>query len=226
MTKATPPEKTKGKQRIIQGDCIEVMRGFPAESVDFVLTDPPYGVNYQDRSGRAIANDGNQVNWMQPAFEQIYRVMKPNSLCICFYGWTKLEDFLTAWRLAGFRKVAHFSFPKRYTSSMTFVRYMHENAFLLAKGRPALPKHPPDDVLDFPYSGNALHPTQKPLAVLIPLIEAFTKKGDLVLDPFSGSGSTCAAAKILGRRYSGIELDPTYQKAAQKRIDEYRVISD
>lgn len=225
MTKAKPTDKAKGKQRIIQGNCIEVMRDFPSESVDFVLTDPPYGVNYKDRSGRSIANDGDQTNWMQPAFSEIYRVMKPNSLCVCFYGWTKLEDFMTAWRLAGFRRVAHLTFPKRYTSSMTFVRYMHENAFLLAKGRPNPPQHPPDDVLDFPYSGNALHPTQKPLAVLIPLIEAFTNKGDLVLDPFCGSGSTCAAAKILGRRYMGIELDPAYRDAAQKRIDDYNVIS-
>lgn len=216
---------SKGKQRIIQGNCIDVMREFPSESVDFVLTDPPYGVNYKDRSGRSIANDGDQTNWMQPAFKEIHRVLKPDSLCISFYGWTKMEDFLTAWRLAGFRRVAHLTFPKRYTSSMTFVRYMHENAFLLAKGRPNPPQHPPDDVLDFPYSGNSLHPTQKPLAVLIPLIEAFTKKGDLVLDPFCGSGSTCAAAKILGRRYTGIELEPAYRDAAQKRIDEYTVIA-
>ncbi len=211
----------RGRQRVIQGDCIEVMRAFPAGSVDFVLTDPPYGVKYKDRAGRSIANDGDETDWLAPAFEQIARVMKPNTLCVCFYGWTKMQAFLTAWSNAGLRRVGHLTFPKRYTSSMTFVRYMHENAFLLAKGRPTPPKNPPDDVLDFAYTGNAIHPTQKPLGVLIPLIEAFTKKGDLVLDPFCGSGSTLAAAKLLGRKYVGIELDKNHSEAAQNRVDGY-----
>jgi DNA modification methylase len=68
-----------------------------------------------------------------------------------------------------------------------------------------------------PYSGNKLHPTQKPVAALKPLIEAFTQKHDLVLDPFCGSGSTLLAAKILNRNYLGIELDAKYHAAATKR---------
>jgi DNA modification methylase len=69
-----------------------------------------------------------------------------------------------------------------------------------------------------PYSGNKLHPTQKPTPALKPLIESFTRKGDLVLDPFCGSGSTLLAAKILKRRYLGIELDANYHAAATKRL--------
>lgn len=95
---------------------------------------------------------------------------------------------------------------------------MHEQAYLLAKGNPGLPDNPLPDVVDMPYSGNKLHPTQKPVAALKPLIEVFTQPGEIVLDPFCGSGSSLLAAKILNRRYLGIELDPQFHAAANKRL--------
>lgn len=73
-------------------------------------------------------------------------------------------------------------------------------------------------MIDFPYAGNKLHPTQKPVAALRPLIEAFTKPGDLVLDPFSGSGSALAAAQQLGRDWIGIELDSRHHQTASRRL--------
>jgi DNA modification methylase len=88
----------------------------------------------------------------------------------------------------------------------------------LAKGNPRLPDNPVPDVVDMPYSGNKLHPTQKPVAALKPLIETFTQTGEIVLDPFCGSGSSLLAAKILNRRYLGIELDLHYHTAANKRL--------
>lgn len=68
------------------------------------------------------------------------------------------------------------------------------------------------------YSGNKLHPTQKPVAALKPLIEAFTQQGDVVLDPFCGSGSTLLVANILNRKYFGIELDAQYHAGANRRL--------
>jgi len=73
-------------------------------------------------------------------------------------------------------------------------------------------------VLDWTYSGNKLHPTQKPLSVLLPLVETFSRPGDLVLDPFAGSGSSLLAAKLLGREYLGIELDAAYCEIARRRL--------
>ena len=65
---------------------------------------------------------------------------------------------------------------------------------------------------------NELHPTQKPLSILTPLIEAFSQAGDTVLDPFAGSGSSLVAAKTLGRNWLGIELDRQYHAIAQRRL--------
>jgi site-specific DNA-adenine methylase len=61
---------------ILHGDCVQVMRQLPARSVDFILADPPYLVNYRDRDGRSIQNDSN-ADWLEPAFAEAYRVLKP-----------------------------------------------------------------------------------------------------------------------------------------------------
>ena len=203
---------------IANGDCIEVMRSLPWASVDFILTDPPYLVNYRDRSGRSVANDGNDGAWLKPAFRQMHRVLRPDSLCVSFYGWNKVDLFMDAWKSAGFSVVGHIVFRKRYGSNARFLSYRHESAYLLAKGRPPLPASPVPDVLDWEYSGNQLHPTQKPVQPLKTLIEAFTKPGAVVLDPFCGSGSTLVAAQELGRRFIGIELDAAHHSTAINRL--------
>lgn len=204
---------------IFNGDCIDVMRSFDRASVDFILTDPPYVTNFRDRQGRTVANDDNG-RWLRPAFNQMHRVLKDGGFCVSFYGWNKVDLFMDAWKAAGFRVVGHLVFRKRYASSTRFLRYQHEQAYLLAKGNPTLPAQPIPDVLDFPYTGNRLHPTQKPIEALTPLIEAFTKPGDLVLDPFSGSGSTLAAAQQIWRNWTGIELDNAHYHTASKRLAE------
>jgi site-specific DNA-methyltransferase (adenine-specific) len=81
------------------------------------------------------------------------------------------------------------------------------------KGIAPEPKDTIGDVIGWTYSGNRLHPTQKPLSVLTPLIETFSKPGDVVLDCFAGSGSTLAAAHLLRRNWLGIEIDPAYHAA-------------
>lgn len=202
---------------ILNADCIDAMRSFDRATVDFILTDPPYLVNYRSRDGRKVANDDN-ARWLRPAFNQMQRVLKDGGFAVSFYGWNKVDLFMDAWKAAGFRVVGHIVFRKRYASSAKFLRYQHEQAYLLAKGNVALPENPIPDVIDFPYAGNKLHPTQKPVEALRPLIEAFTKPGDLVLDPFSGSGSTLAAAQQLGRDWTGIELDSGHHQTASKRL--------
>ena len=203
--------------QIIRGDCCAVLAGLPAASVDFILTDPPYLVGYRDRSGRSLAGDTDSA-WLKPAFREAFRVLKPNRLCVSFYGWSRTDLFFDAWKAAGFRVAGHITFPKRYTSTSRLMRYQHENAYLLAKGNPAAPEFPIGDVIDWTYSGNKLHPTQKPLSVLTPLIESFCPRGGVVLDPFAGSGSTCLAARTVGRNYLGIEIDPATHEVASRRL--------
>lgn len=202
---------------ILQGDCIEVMRQLRSGGVNFVFTDPPYLAHYCSRDGRTIANDSDSA-WLKPAFAEIFRVLRRDSFCVSFYGWHQADKFIAAWREAGFRLAGHLTFTKRYPSAERFVQYHHENAYLLAKGNPPQPTQRIPDVLEWKYSGNKLHPTQKPLCVLTPLIQCFSRPGDLVLDPFCGSGSTLLAAKLQARRFIGIELDAAYCAVAHRRF--------
>lgn len=202
---------------IVQGNCIDVMREMPKQSVDFILTDPPYIACYKSRDNQTIRNDDNAA-WLWPAFAQMHRVLKNDGFAISFYGWPKVDLFFSAWKSAGFRIGGHIVFRKRYASKTAFVQYRHEAAYLLVKGNPAFPAAPLPDVMDWVYTGNKHHPTQKSIHVLKPLIEAFSKPGHVVLDPFAGSGSTCVAAHRTGRNYIGIELDAKHHGTAGRRL--------
>jgi adenine-specific DNA-methyltransferase len=112
----------------------------------------------------------------------------------------------------------HLVWRKRYPSSTGFVRRYHEQAYLLAKGTPRRPHMLLPSVLEWRYTGNRLHPTQKPVGALMPLVMAFSQIGDVVLDPFAGAGSTAVAAAMLGRNYIAIELSDEYARLARDRL--------
>jgi site-specific DNA-methyltransferase (adenine-specific) len=107
----------------------------------------------------------------------------------------------------GFRIVGHIVFGKTYASSVRLLRYQHELACLLARRSLKQPACPSPDVIEFRYTGNRPHPTEKPISALMPLIGAFSNEGDLVLDPLRESGSTLLAARKLCRRFLGVELE-------------------
>jgi site-specific DNA-methyltransferase (adenine-specific) len=193
------------------------MQRFPTESIDLVLTDPPYLINYHPRDGRTVAGDSTD-SWLIPAFAEAYRVLKDCGFCISFYGTSTADKYLAAWRSAGFRTVGHLVWIKPYAAGSAFVQYRHEQAYLLAKGSPERPHSPISDVLDWRYTGNRFHPTQKPVGALIPLVKAFSLAGEIILDPFCGSGSALLAAKVTGRRYIGIELQESYCVVARQRL--------
>ena len=201
------------------GDCRDVLRRVPNESVDFILTDPPYVVNYRSRDGRSIRGD-TTTEWIAPAFRAMSRVLKPDRFCVSFYGWSRVDAFFRAWLLAGLRPVGHLVFIKRYDSENTrhILRYRHEQAYLLVKGKPQPANFPLKDVLPFEYTHNRHHPNEKPLQPLRTLIGAFTQPGELVLDPCAGSGSTLLAAWQMERNYLGVELDPEYYEIARRRL--------
>ena len=184
MTNAAHNTPAIPSNTIIHGNCIEVMQTLPCRSVDFILTDPPYIAGYKSRDKRTVLNDDNAA-WLWPACALMYRALKNDSFAISFYGWPKVDLFFSAWKQSGFRIGGHIVYRKRYASKSAFLQYRHEAAYLLIKGNPAFPASPLPDVMDWTYTGNRLHPTQKSIHILKPLIETFTKPGDLVLDPFA-----------------------------------------
>jgi DNA modification methylase len=123
-------------QQVIQGDGKPALQTLPGESVDFVLTDPPYFVRYKDRSGRSIAND-DQPESVLGAFNDLYRVLKPNTFSVSFYGWNSIAAFFEAWKQAGFTAVGHIIWHKSYSSHRGFLNARHEQAYVLVKGHPA-----------------------------------------------------------------------------------------
>jgi adenine-specific DNA-methyltransferase len=202
------------------GDCREVLRAFPPESIDVVLTDPPYGVRYRGRycSGSEAIEGDEEPSTILGVYADILRVLKANSFCISFYAWPYADEFVSAWKLFGFRIVSHLVCVKNNIGLGYFSRSQHETAYLLAKGHPARPETAASDVFFWEREPITYHPTQKPLQVISRLIAAFTKEDALILDPFMGSGTTLVAARNLGRRAIGIEIDERYCDVAVHRL--------
>lgn len=205
---------------IFLADCRDVLPSLAAESVDFALTDPPYLVRYKGRweLGHEHIVGDDDPSWLLPSFAEIWRVLKPDSFCVSFYGWPHSDLFVGVWKALGFRVVSHFAFVKKVWGLGRFTRSQHETAFLLAKGRPQPPATAIGDVIEWLREADAVHPNQKPTDSLYPLLAAFAREGGVVLDPFMGSGSTLRAAKDFGLRGIGIEIEQKYCEAAVQRM--------
>jgi hypothetical protein len=94
---------------IIHADCLHFLPKLPAESVNFILTDPPYLVGYESRDGRRVPNDDND-RWIAPAFAQMYRVLERDAFCVSFYGWPHADNSSKPTVLldSGWRDISHF----------------------------------------------------------------------------------------------------------------------
>lgn len=236
--------------RILVGDMRERLNDLAAESVDCVITDPPYGETSLDWDRRV---DG----WL-PA---IRRVLKPTGSLWCFGSlrfFTERATDFSGWRLAQdliwekhngsnafadrFRRV-HEMAVQFYPSGRTWAEVYKKPLFTNdATARTVRRKRRPPQWGQIEASsyrsedggprlmrsvmfarsehGKAIHPTQKPVACLLPLIEYSCPPGGVVLDPFAGSGTTAIAAHILQRSAILCESDPEYAEAARKRIAE------
>ena len=202
------------------GDCLKILPSLPAGSFALVLTDPLYLVGYQgrwDSDQKIIVGDENP-SWLRPAFSEIWRVMKPDTCCVSFYGWPHVDTFLGIWKEIGFRPISHLAFVKRQWGLGRFTRSGHETAFLLAKGHLPKPVAAISDVFDWQRDEVTFHPNQKPVASLASILQTFCPQGGIVLDPFMGSGSTLRAAKELGITAIGIEIEERYCKKAAARM--------
>lgn len=205
------------RSRIMHGDCVAVMGSMATCSIDMILTDPPYLVSYRDRIGRTLANDNNPA-FVRPALVEMGRVLKLDGVCVLFCGWSALHHFAPAWAEAGFAVKGQLVFVKPYASSSRTVACRHESAFVLSKGAPKRSGPALPDVLPWHYSGNRLHPTEKAVNTLTPLVKAFCPDDGIVLDPFCGSGSSVLAAIACGRHGIGIDIDLQHVQTARRRL--------
>lgn len=232
--------------RIITGDCREELAKLPAESVDMVLADPPYGET-------SLKWDKRVDGWL----DELRQVMKPSASLWCFgslrsfmacdfSGWSLAQDIV--WEKHNgsgnhkdrFRRVheaaAQF-YPSDAPWEMIYKNPIYTNdATARTVRRKQRPPHwgvigpssyasedgGPRLMRSVFYArschGDAVHPTQKPVAILQPLVEYSCPPGGIVLDPMAGSGSTGIAAKSLGRNAILIELIPEYADLARRRI--------
>lgn len=210
---------------LLQGDCLELMKDIPDASVDMILTDPPYGMNFKSgrrkRKYEVITND-SALTWLDPLVDELYRVSKENTAHYMFCSFHNIDVFKRA-------------IEKKFKikNLLTWVKNIHSMGDLKAdfapktefiiffqKGRRMINGKRDPNVIYYNKTGNKLHPTQKPVDMLEYLIEKFSNEHDTVLDPFMGSGSTGVAAVNTNRNFIGIELDQEYFKIAEKRIQE------
>jgi DNA modification methylase len=196
--------------KIIHGDCVQVMKTMPSRCVDLIVTDPPYGDNvaYGWNNKKIKNNENPLINCT--ALVEMYRVLKLNSSLYLFTNW-KHYPFLTEFILRYTKfKIRHLIVWKKHNFGLGWAfRHQYELILVLEKGKPKYNLTNFSDVQSASHiNHNKLnHPHEKPLDLLKKMILHSSEEGDVVLDPFAGSGSTCKACGELGRKWIGIELD-------------------
>ena len=219
------PYYSHGGITIYHGDCREILPHL--EPVDLVLTDPPYGMAYQsarrtDKAQRKpkIANDERPfIWWLYDAF----KFTKDRGSLLCFCDWKRQDIFKSAIETAGYDIKSHIIWDREHQGMGDLkgeFAPQHDVIWFGVKGRFEFPSERPKSVVRaLRLSGEALtHPNEKPVSLLSQLIRVTTLKGQSVLDPFMGSGTTLQAAKDLGRKAIGIEIEERYCEIAAKRL--------
>jgi site-specific DNA-methyltransferase (adenine-specific) len=242
--------------QVIEGDCIQVLAGFPSDSIDLIFADPPYNLQLRQELWRPNQTRVNGVNddWDQFGGLETYdaftldwlqacrRVLKPTGtlwVIGTYHNIYRVGYFLQNlgfWILNNIAWVKTNPMPnfhgvrftnahetliwaqkergQRYTFNHHAMKALNDNLQMrsdwhlpLCKGRERLL-----------VNGEKAHSTQKPRALLYRILLSSSNPGDIVLDPFFGSGTTGEVAKWLGRRWIGIERDPQYTALARQRI--------
>lgn len=213
--------------RLIQGDCLEELKKIPDQSVDLVLTDPPYGMDYQSarRTDKAqwkpkIANDKRPFVWW---LHDVSKVLKDGGAMISFCRFDSWHTFEYASTLAGLTVKAEIVWDKMNHGAGDLKGcpgFRHEVAVFATKGRFVFHGKRPQTLFATPRVAPVAlaHPNEKPVALMEWLVEHYCPEGGLVIDPFTGVSPVGVACTNLNRDFIGIELDPDYFEIAQQRI--------
>lgn len=209
--------------RIIHGDCLSVMREMPDASIDHIITDPPYAIDMDTLLGdTAVVNaehgvDANML-LLEEFLEQAFRVTKPHSWVVLFCAPTPMPTLMRFARESGFlvqewplvwvkNNAQNRQAFKQYTKNYEFAIVLRrESATLRKSAPPAVITHPPGIISQRSALGN--HPFLKPFALWFDLLANHCSRGDVVLDPFAGLGSSLQAFIAFGAEPIAIELNP------------------
>lgn len=211
-----------------EGDAIEHMSRLPAESVDVIIADPPYGIAYQSgyrskMDREVMAGDYGNLLWR--LLPSARRVLKPNG---AIYLFTRFDVSPEWWLMLG-----NYFRPK---NKLVWVKNnwgmgdlegnwasQYEEILFAVKGRHKLLNGRPRNVLhvDRVPSSQMVHPTEKPIGIFVPLIEASCPIGGVVLDPCAGSGPVVEAAVSLGRTCIAIEINPENCDVIEQRMAKF-----
>lgn len=233
---------------LFNDDCIRAMEGIGSGTINLILTDPPYNLgnfminrdtnlkkmrdNFFGAAGWDNLDYTEWVKSMDAFFEQAARVMAKGGSMIVFMALIKVETTITLAQKHGFyyktTGIWHKSNPMPRNMNLHFVNSTEAWLYFTYKTRTGTFNNNGSVLHDFietsvtPAGERRFgkHPTQKPESLMAHFVETLSNKGDLILDPFMGSGTTGVVAKRNGRRFIGIELSRDYFLLAQKRIQE------
>ena len=225
-----------------QGNCIDLLKSIESESVDLVVTDPPYRVisggnkstKWQSGYSKSVLfkNDGKIFEYNEIDFNEwlpeIYRVLKPNSHFYCMTNVLNIFELMAACSNVGFKLHNILVWEKNTANANRWYMKNCEFTLFLYKGK-AKTINDPSSKMVFKVEniiGNKIHPTEKPVELMKLYIENSSSENDLVLDPFMGGGSTGVACKQTNRNFIGFEIDQEYFEIAKHRILDDETIRD
>ena len=251
--------------RIFNEDCIAGMARHVADaSVDLVITDPPFGIEFQakranyNRIGSRVLEGYNEVKgidyltFTREWLGEVRRVLKPGGSLYIFSGWNYLKDLLIALDELNFTLVNHLVWKYQF-GLVTKRKYVTSHYHILFaclddKQRKFFPyarfakdeRHAgggsahyldKEDVWNIPreyWTGDVKTPTKLPAELIRKILAYSSLPGDVVLDPFLGSGQVAVVSQLEGRQYLGFEIVPEYYAFAQRRLQsgEYRFKAD
>ena len=216
------------------GDCMDIMSKMDGQSVDLIVTDPPYRtITGGDSNGKNSVRPKGMLRGNRKLFQhqnnilpkdwmpELYRVLKDGCHCYIFTNALNLKDMLITAEDCGFKLHNLLVWEKNNCTPSQYYMKNCEYILFLRKGKAKWINNIGDSKTVHQFNniiGNKVHPTEKPIDLISFYIENSSNEGDIVFEPFAGSGATCVAAKQLNRKYVGIELDEQYFNVAKERL--------
>ena len=217
---------------IYNQNCLEGMKSLPDECIDLIVTDPPYKTTPRGSHGGTGGILKDELNMKGKVFVhnnvkisdwvcELYRVLKESGHCYIMCNNTNLNEFLTQIKKAKFNIFKTLIWKKDNCITNQYYMDSHEYIIFCRKGKAIkINNCGTKSVLEVANPKNKKHPTEKPVELMKIFIENSSNEGDIVLDPFFGSGSTLVACIKSNRRYLGYELDPHFFDVACDWLDD------